>query len=193
MQNSLDSTTYICILRGINVSGQKIIKMEALKELCIALHFQNIQTYIQSGNIVFQTKKTASEELEKEISKGIATKFGFDVPVILIELTEWEDILSANPFLKDETKDNTYFHISFLSKNPSHEDFTKIEAVRYAPDEFYLVGRAIYLYCPNGYGNSKLTNNFFEHKLNLVATTRNWKTSNELLRIAKKIACLRID
>ena len=181
-------TTYISILRGINVGGHRMIKMDALKQMFAGIGFQNIQTYIQSGNIVFQDKKADPQKLEKKISKAITEKFGFDVPVIVKEFSELKQIISDNPFLKDKTKDLAHFHVTFLSNHPGHESYNKIEAIPYQPDEFHLVEKAIYLYCPNSYSNSKLTNGFFETKLKVTATTRNWKTTNELYNIATKIS-----
>jgi uncharacterized protein (DUF1697 family) len=181
-------TTYISILRGINVSGHRMIKMDALRQLFADLGFQNIQTYIQSGNIVFQDKKTDQRKLEKKIAKAITDKFSFDVPVIVKEFDELKQILSDNPFLTDNTKDTAHLHITFLADKPDQVNFDKIKDRQYQADEFHLVDKAIYLYCPNSYSNSKLTNSFFETKLKVTTTTRNWKTTNELLTIANKIS-----
>ncbi|MFA6402770.1 MAG: DUF1697 domain-containing protein [Salinivirgaceae bacterium] len=180
-------TTYLSILRGINVSGHRMIKMDALRQLFADLGFINIQTYIQSGNIVFQSKKDDQQKLENKIAKAITEKFTFDVPVIVKELDEFKQIISNNPFMTDKGKDITHFHVTFLSDKPDQENFNKIKDEQYQQDEFQLVDKAIYLYCPNSYSNSKLTNSFFENKLKVTATTRNWKTVNELQNIANKI------
>ncbi|MEO6902005.1 MAG: DUF1697 domain-containing protein [Bacteroidia bacterium] len=180
--------TYISILRGINVSGHRMIKMQALKELLSSLGFQNIQTYIQSGNIVFQYKKTDHQKLEKKIANAIIDKFTFDVPVIVMELCEFQQIIVGNPFVKDKTKDLAYLHVTFLAGKPDLKSFNKIKEGFYQPDEFYFVSKAIYLYCPTSYSNSKLTNGFFEKKLKITATTRNWKTINEIQNLAVKIS-----
>ena len=180
-------TTYISILRGINVSGHRMIKMEALRQLFTDLGFQNIQTYIQSGNIVFQDKKADQQKLEKKIAKAITEKFTFDVPVIVKEVDELKQIIADNPFLTDKTKDIAHLHVTFLADNPNQENFNKIKDGQYQADEFYLIDKVIYLYCPNSYSNSKLTNGFLESKLKITATTRNWKTTNELINIAEKI------
>jgi len=186
--NNQNMTTYISILRGINVSGHRMIKMDKLKQMFADLGLQNIQTYIQSGNVVFQVEKSDQKELEKKITKAISEKFGFDVPVIVKDFSELKQIISGNPFLNDKTKNKAQFHVTFLSCLPNRESFGKIEAAQYHPDEFFLVDKAIYLYCPNGYGKSKLTNGFFENKLQVTATTRNWKTTNELYNFAEKIS-----
>jgi uncharacterized protein (DUF1697 family) len=180
-------TTYISILRGINVSGHRMIKMDVLRQLFTDLGFQNIQTYIQSGNIVFQIKKADQQKLEKKIAKAIAEKFAFDVPVIVKEFDELKKIILDNPFLTDKTKDISHFHVTFLADKPDQVNFNKIKEGQYQADEFHLIDKAVYLYCPNSYSNSKLTNSFLESKLKITATTRNWKTTNELINIAEKI------
>lgn len=180
-------STYISILRGINVSGQKMIKMEALRKMLADLGFKNVQTYIQSGNIIFQEKKTKLETLEKKIAKGIKDEFGFDVPVLVLEVEEVKEVLKNNPFVNKRKEDVTKLHVTFLSQEPEKTHHEKIKDGTYASDEFILDGKTIYVFCPNGYGNTKLSNNFFENKLKVTATTRNWKTVNELVTLAEKI------
>lgn len=175
--------TYISILRGINVSGHKPIKMDALQKMYADLNFKNIQTYIQSGNIIFQNKKTTHKDLEKKIAKNIFEEFGFEVPVIVKELGELTTIVKNNPFVNKRNEDLTKLHITFLSQEPEQINVEKIKGGQYQSDEFILIGSTIYLFCPNGYGNTKLSNTFFENKLKVVATTRNWKTTNELANI----------
>ncbi len=168
---------YITILRGINVGGKRLIKMDALKQLFVELGFNNVQTYIQSGNIVYQSKKLVKESI---ISKSIQSRFGFEVPVINLTLTDLESIIALNPFLKDKKKDPSYLHITFLSAQPLPE---KIELLKTQKEEFYCINKAVYLYCPNGYSNSKLTNTFIENKLGVTATTRNWRTCVQLFEM----------
>jgi uncharacterized protein (DUF1697 family) len=180
-------TTYISILRGINVSGHRIIKMDALRKMYADLNFQNIQTYIQSGNVIFQNKKSKPQDLENKIAKKITDNFGFVVPVMVKELAEIKEVLENNPFVHKRNKDISHLHVTFLSAEPSKDSIDKIQGGQYAADEFILTGKTIYLFCPNGYGNTKLTNIFFENKLKVTATTRNWKTTNELANIAEKI------
>jgi uncharacterized protein (DUF1697 family) len=180
--------TYISILRGINVSGYRMIRMDALRQLIEDLGFNNIQTYIQSGNVVFQTNKAKSQDLEKKIADKITESFGFNVPVIVKEYLEIKQIVTDNPFLKDKTKDVSHLHITFLSARPEQEKSDKLNEGAFQPDEFRLTDKVIYLYCPKGYSNSKLTNSFLESKLKVTATTRNWKTVNALINVAEKMA-----
>jgi uncharacterized protein (DUF1697 family) len=179
--------TFISILRGINVSGHNIIKMDQLKKLMMSLGFENVQTYIQSGNIIYQTKNNDISKLNELIKKGIQKEFGHDVPIFTLSLAELEKVIQNNPFSIKENIDTAFFHVSFLTKVPDKEKVALLALVDSKNDEFEIVEQALYLYCPNGYGSTKLTNTFVESKLKVNATTRNWKTCNELLNIAKKI------
>ena len=179
-------STYISILRGINVSGQKMIRMEALKQMYNGLGFKNVQTYIQSGNVIFQHKTTETQKLENKISKKIIEQFSFEVPVIVIAFEEFKEIAKNNPFISDQSKDAAYLHVTFLSALPEKNNIEKISEGKYHPEELFILDKAIYLYCPNGYGNAKLTNTFLESKLKVMATTRNWNTTKELLTMAEK-------
>jgi uncharacterized protein (DUF1697 family) len=181
-------TTYISILRGINVTGHNMIKMDTLQKIYSDLKFKNIETYIQSGNVIFQDEKTKHEKLEKKITKKIIDETGFKVPIIIRDLDELTTIIKNNPFINKRNEDITKLHVTFLSQEPEQANIENIINGQYASDEFFLTEKTVYLYCPNGYGNSKLTNTFFENKLKIVATTRNWKTINELFNIAKKIS-----
>ncbi|HRI01060.1 MAG TPA: DUF1697 domain-containing protein [Saprospiraceae bacterium] len=183
MSNS--TTQYIAILRGINVSGHRLIKMDQLKQMITTLGFHQVSTYIQSGNIVFSTVKKESSIIAEIISTKILEQFSFEVPTIVLLKEEMEQIIKSNPFLKDPKKDPSFFYITLLSEKPNPKLYDLLKAEKNQPDEFILEGSTIYLYCPNGYGKTKLTNGFFEKKLNVMATTRNWKTINELLKIAK--------
>jgi uncharacterized protein (DUF1697 family) len=179
--------TYISILRGINVSGHNIIKMDQLKKLISSLCYENVHTYIQSGNIIYQTKKTDSLKLSEIIKNAIQKEFGFDVPVITLTAEYLEKVIDNNPFQKDNSKDAAFFHITFLAAIPDIEKIDILKSIDTKNDCFEIIEQTMYLYCPNGYGNTKLTNTFVENKLKVGATTRNWKTTNELLKLVKKI------
>jgi uncharacterized protein (DUF1697 family) len=180
--------TYITILRGINVSGHKKIEMSGLKVMFEQLSFEQVTTYIQSGNIIFGTlSNQPEEELAKKIEQAINAKFGFQVPVILRTLAQMKEAAGNNPWLKEPGIDPEKLHVTFLAHVPSEALIKSLPAATYLPDQFRVTGREIYLYCPGGYGNTKLNNNYFENKLKITATTRNWRTVNKLIELGEKI------
>ncbi|OGU64379.1 MAG: hypothetical protein A2W30_04350 [Ignavibacteria bacterium RBG_16_36_9] len=178
-------TKFIVLLRGINVSGQKKIKMSDLKSLFEDLNFTNVQTYIQSGNVIFESKTDDLKSLVGKIEKKIKEKFSFDVKVILKTFAELEYILNNNLFLKKQKANSDFAYVTFLSEEPSTISIKKLKEINYNPEEYFIVSKTIYVFLPNGYGRAKLNNNFFESKLKVMATTRNWKTVNKLYELSK--------
>ncbi len=180
--------TCISILRGINVSGQKKIIMSELTALYESLALKNVTTYIQSGNVVFKTDlKLSDEQFAQKIEQAIFEKYNFHVPVIIRTAEEIKHIITTNPFLKEKEINTDKLHVSFLSAMPGPATLEKIKTYDYPPDRFYISGKEVYLYCPESYGETKLSNKFFENKLQVTATTRNWKTVNKLLEMAREI------
>ena len=177
---------FIALLRGINVSGQKQIKMSELKTLFEEKGFQDVITYIQSGNVIFSAREKSNKKLEDKISSAIKSKFSFDAQIIVLTPEAIGHVIQSNPFLKKK-KDTEKLYVTFLLENPSAENIKKLKAVDYSPEEFIMDGSYIYLFVPNGYGNSKLNNNLFESKLKVFGTTRNWKTVNKLFELSKGI------
>jgi len=167
----------ITILRGINVSGQKKIKMLELKSLYESLGFQNVATYIQSGNVIFDTRNKNKSKLKMLIEDAIEKNFQFHVPVEIRTPLEFENIIKNNPFapIKLE-KDGTKILITFLANEPDPVKIANLMKHVVLPEKLLVKGKEVYLYCPNGYGKSKLSNSFIENKLDVKATTRNWKS-----------------
>lgn len=176
---------YISLLRGINVSGQKIINMADLKELYLRLGFEEVTTYIQSGNVIFLAEKTSSEELVRLIESSIFLKYNFDVPVKIVKVLKMKKIVAQNPFLKLGITDVKKLHVTFLEKKPDEELLNEMVDDPESEDKFLIVKDIVYLYCPNGYGKTKLTNSFFESKLKMNATTRNWKSVCKLVDLTR--------
>ena len=174
---------YIALLRGINVSGQKKIKMADLRTYLGDAGLQDVQTYIQSGNIVFKSENADKAELAQKISDEIKEAYGFDVPVLVLTADYLQSAIEQNTYFK-AGKDISKLYVTFLAEKPSEEKIATLEAVDYSPEEFILHETHLDFYFPNGYGRSKLNNNFFERKLKVSATTRNWKTINKLLDMA---------
>src|SRR5712664_3449072 len=172
------------MLRGINVSGQKIVKMESLRASFEALGFSRVQTYVQSGNVIFETSKGLANNLSRKIREKISSDYGFSVPLILRTSGEMEKIVSDNPFLKERGIDHTRLHVTLLSEVPVKAALGRLDSLNGEPDQFRIKNREVYLYCPNGYGRTKLSNSAFEKLLAVEATTRNWKTVNMLVEIS---------
>jgi uncharacterized protein (DUF1697 family) len=175
---------YIAMLRGINVSGHKIIKMESLRVAFVSLGFEDVRTYIQSGNIVFKAALKRRADLAEIIANKISDGFGFSVPVLVRTKEELADVLKANPLLKRAGIDESNLHVTFLAEAvPKAADET-LKPLAGKSESFAVCGQEIYLHCPEGYGNAKLSNTEIEKKLSVPATTRNWKTVNVLVTMA---------
>jgi len=173
--------TFVALLRGINVSGKNKIFMDDLRSMFESLGCSGVKTYVQSGNIVFQSTAKA-QELESLIKKAILEKFTFDVPVLVKTKEEMEATLRNNLYIHRNNVSLDKLHVTFLSEVPSEANL-KNAHINVLPDEFMVLGKEVYLYCPGGYGNTKLSNTYFENKLKVKATTRNWKTVNELVKM----------
>lgn len=176
---------YISILRGINVSGQKKIKMADLKSLYESLGFSEVATYIQSGNVIFFSKIEDPAKVELKIEEAIEKEYGFQVPVLVRTSKELLGILGGMPFQGvDVVTDGAKVLITFLSGTPKKTLVTDIKSYVVEPEELVVSGDSVYLHCPNGYGRTKLSNTFIESKLKVSATTRNLKTLAKLCELA---------
>lgn len=172
----------IAILRGINVGGKRRILMADLKILCEELGLKNVKTYIQSGNLIFDSDKTNSM-IEFELEKKIVEKFGFDVPVIVRDSEELQVSINKNPFV--DFCDINQLHLTFLKEKPTEENKEKISTYNYEPDKFKIDNKDVFIFCSGKYHQTKLSNIFFEKKLKVGATTRNWKTILKLSELSK--------
>ena len=178
--------TFISMLRGINVSGQKMIPMAALKSLYESLNLTNVVTYVQSGNVIFDCTEGDATQIASSIEAEITRTFGFSVPVLIRDKSCFQRLIEHNPFATQRHEDPTKLHVTFLAALPSKLLVGNLVAPISSADEFILDDKELYLFCPNGYGVTKLSNNFFERKLSVTATTRNWKTVNALYGIANQ-------
>ncbi|HKK12766.1 MAG TPA: DUF1697 domain-containing protein [Flavobacteriaceae bacterium] len=175
--------THIALLRGINVSGQKKIPMVELRKLLTDSGFDNVKTYIQSGNVIFRSSQEKRAVLENTIQKAIKLHFGFEVPVLVRTETEIQNILEACPF-PEEKKTNGYFTLLHSAPDKSLVEETRL--ISYPDEEFHITNRCVYFFSSTGYGKAKCNNNFFERKLKVSATTRNYKTMVKLLSLCAK-------
>lgn len=179
--------TYISILRGINVSGKKLIKMDALRSLFEANGFHEVESYVQSGNVIFKSKVEDYIQLEQKIEVAIESHFGFYVPVIVMSIHQLKQIIDNNPFTQDPKKDPAFLHVTFLSSIPESIDQAVFQNKLQGDESISFHLDTVYLFCPSGYGKTKLNNNFIEAKLKISATTRNWKSCKEILKITEEL------
>lgn len=175
---------YIALLRGINVSGQKLIKMEALRKSLEALPFTNVSTYIQSGNILFESPSTDISELQRSIHEMIKADFGFDVPIVIVTLEELNEVVAKNPYSDRVLNDSAQPYVSFLSEVPSREAVKMLKEIDFGNDEFTDHKRWLYILYESA-GRTKLSNAVIERKLKVTSTARNWKTINQLLALSR--------
>ena len=178
-------TTYISLLRAINVGGQNRISMTDLKAVHESLEMARVETYVQSGNVVFQGAAAHGAALESLIETRIHDWLGLEVPVLVRTPQELQQLVDRHPFTPEQLADPTRVAVIFLRAAPDGQLLTRLAAPDVSGDRFYPAGRAIYLFCPNGFGRTRLTNTFFETKLKVTATSRNWKTVNALLDMAR--------
>jgi uncharacterized protein (DUF1697 family) len=174
--------TFVALLRGINVGGKTMIKMPELRSLLAEAGLEDVRTYVQSGNVVFKSSSRGAEALATDIEERIAEAFGVDTTVLIRTPAELKQIEASNPFQRRET-DLTKLHVVFLGDRPAAGAVSELDPTRSPPDEFSVRGREIYLHLPNGAGRSKLTIDYFEKRLGVRATARNWKTLTKLVEL----------
>jgi len=167
---------YISIVRGINLGGHNKLRMIELVDLMKNLGFRNVLHYIQSGNLLYTGEEKDCRALSSEISEALNNKYRLDVPVITLKAESFLKMVSENPFTSNPFYDIKFMHMTFLGSLPLTLKANSLSDKSFLPDEFRISGQFIYLYCPGGYGRTKLSNSFFERELELTATTRNWKT-----------------
>ncbi len=170
--------TYIAFLRGINVGGHKKLPMVELRALFETLRFTDVQTYIQSGNVVFSSEEKITGQI---ISEAIKMKYGWEVPVLVTTSEEIQNILEVCPFPKEQ-KEKGYFGLLF--KSPTTKAIETTNSFEFQNEEFYISYQCVYLFFPAGYGKSKMSGNFFEKKLDVTITTRNYRTLMKLISLA---------
>ena len=173
-------TTYLALLRGINVGGHTRVGMDDLRRLFADLGHADVTTYIQSGNVIFRSPVDDSSRLAAEIEERIAQDLSVAVTVLLRTRDDLARIVASNPFVGRRIEP-AKLHLTFLADAPDRDRAARLDRPADAPDELSLVGREVYLYCPNGYGRTKLNNAHVERRLGVAATTRNWNTFTRLL------------
>ncbi|HNP33211.1 MAG TPA: DUF1697 domain-containing protein [Flavobacterium sp.] len=176
-------TTHLALLRGINVSGHKLIKMEDLRRSLEGVGFLNVRTYIQSGNVFVATDEVNPNVVAENIRKAILGSFGHDVPVLIIGKEDLLQCLERNRFLDEEGVDLKKLYVSFVSAEVPDQMITQLNLNFIEPDKIQLDGKRIYLKYFSSPANTKLDNKWIEKSMNVISTTRNWNTVNKLLEM----------
>jgi uncharacterized protein (DUF1697 family) len=175
--------TYIALLRGINVGPGRTVKMADLVKVFRSRGNRVIATYLQSGNVVFQSTERLDPVRIEKLEAILEKKFGFKIPVIIRTPDEIRKIISGNPLLKDRGSGRDKLHVTFLQDMAVNKELVLQKT---AGEEYIVSGREVYLYCPEGYGKTRMNNQAIEKKLEVTATTRNWKTVNALADLIRK-------
>lgn len=177
----MKSATYAALVRGINVANTQI-SMERLRKLCAACGFEDVRTYIQSGNIVFSSGESAPA-CRTALAARLQRELGKPVGVIVRSARDLAGVVAKNPFLKEKGVETERLHVAFLAQKPKADRMKALGAVDWGRDRFGYTGKDLYLYCPDGFGRSKLATTF-ERMLGVGATVRNWNTVSKLLEMA---------
>lgn len=177
---------YVALLRAVNVGGNNMIKMDALKEMFFSLKFKNVVTYIQSGNIIFETKETEEGKLLSKIEKEIAKVFGLQIDVFLRSEDEVKIIIDDKPFLNVEGREDVKLNVSFLAGMPDEGQAQHFMSLSNEVDTFILKGRELFTVTLKEAPKSLLSDALIKKHLKLKATTRNWNTVNKLNELLKK-------
>lgn len=176
-------TTYVAMLRGINVSGRNKLAMQDLRSLVGSVGAKDVRTYIQSGNAIFTSRRSPASVVEA-LESALELALGSPVPVLVRTKEELDAVIDTNPFVH-AGRDTGVLHVTFMGAVADPVAVASTVTERAGADEHRVIGREVYLRCPNGYGETKLTNAFFEKKLGSPATTRNWKTVTTLAELAE--------
>jgi len=175
----------ICMLRGVNVTGNNLIKMAELKALCVSIKLKDAQTFIQSGNVIFSTDEKDLAKVTKRIQDAIEKKFGFRPGVILRTAAELRRVIKKNPFAAREGIEPSNLLVIFWADEPAKEACQRAQAVKTAPEEVHLIGGEAFIYFQEGQGRSKLRWQLIERAVGTFGTGRNWNSVTKMLAIAE--------
>ena len=178
--------TYVAFLRGINVGGKKLIKMEDLRRVVESIGLKNVRTFIASGNVLFETSQTNRDALIRKIEKKLLTAFGHDVPVVLQTIDELKEILKRNPFKKIKPSADVMMFVAFLAAEPKDNPKLPLQSATENLEVLAIRHRAAFILCrKKKNGMFSFPNNFFEKEFGVTATTRNWNTVNRIVALAE--------
>jgi uncharacterized protein (DUF1697 family) len=175
-------TTLVALLRGINVGGNNPLPMKELSALLTGMGLRDVQTYIQSGNVVFRCELKNKATLAAKISAAIKAQHGFAPHILLLEAAELKKAMEGNPYQEAESAPKS-LHLFFLDEAPSQPDLKSLDTIKADNERYKLAGKVFYLHAPDGVGNSKLAARA-EKLLGVTASARNWNTVCKLAEMA---------
>jgi len=175
-------TTHLALLRGINVSGHNMMKMEALKTMLENIGLQNVRTYLQSGNVFVDSEEDAAK-VGFMIKQEIFKVFGHEVPTIVITKEDLELCFKNNPYFKEKDIDTKKLYVAFVSTTLKKENINDLKISQFKPDEATIDGNRIFIKYDIGAGKTRLEGKYIEKKLNVIVTMRNWNTVTNLLKM----------
>jgi uncharacterized protein (DUF1697 family) len=177
----------ISMLRGLNLGNHNRVKMDALRALYASLKLRDPQTYIQSGNVIFETQEQDLARLAKRIGNGVEQTFGFRCDVVVRTASELRSAIARNPFAARPGIDPSKLLVTFLASHPGPEARERLLGIKADPEELRIDGSELYTYYPNGIGRSKLQMAVIERALKISGTGRNWTSVTKLLEMAEKL------
>lgn len=177
--------TYIALFRGINVGGNNLLPMKELRALLEKLDAENVKTYIQSGNAVFQHATKDVDQLAERISVAIKESYGFAPRVLLLDIAAIEKAAALNPFPEADAEPKT-LHLYFLTASPQNPDIALLDSLKQDKEQYKLMDNVFYLYAPDGIGRSKLAERV-EKALGVAVTARNWRTVGKIMEMASEV------
>ena len=176
-------TTHLALLRGINVSGHNMMKMEALKTMLENIGFTNVRTYLQSGNVFVDSEEESASKVGFMIKQEIFKVFGHEVPTIVITKEDLELCFKNSPYLKEKDIDTKKLYVAFASTELKKENLNDLKISQFKPDEASIDGNRIFIKYAVGAGKTRLEGKYIEKKLNIIVTMRNWNTVTNLLKM----------
>ncbi len=175
-------TTHVALLRGVNLGARNKVPKQMLLDVFAEAGAADVRTYLQSGNVLFQADDRQVDAIAAAVSAALLDRLGLTVPVVVRSVAELRAIVAANPFAA-AGHPAEQLHVLFLGNDPAADAIARLDPDWGAPDQFAVIGRAVYLSLPGGVQRSRLTNDWFDRRLGVVSTSRNWRTTRKLLEL----------
>lgn len=177
----------ISLLRGVNLGGHNKVKMEELRALYSSLKLRDVQSYIQSGNVIFRTPQQDLASVCASIEGAIAKKFGIKTFVVLRTIAQMRNIVARNPFASEPGVEPNKLVVTFLPCEPGEQACNKARAIPIKPEVLHILGSELFIHFPNGQGQSKFPWPVLDRTLGTSGTSRNWNSVTKLLEMAEKL------